>query len=251
MAALTWVRLSRRFTSFIRQKELPNLEAWLDFEATRQPAYTFFILSCAIPAGIGTFGGLTVFVAWLAGNKGTPLILGSVATILLAAITWFIFFRIYQSVSPQQRKLRKLVSQFTSQYASLSNMIVGENSINEEFANLLDRAAAVYHACTSPTAANQLDYPAQITNVMEESMIKLLEVAVLRDKESEKIALSWAEPLVTELETVHKTLIEKHQQPLNYNSNDPLTNLRSIRAELESHQAAEQELDQHINNSEA
>lgn len=249
MAALSWVRVSRRFTSFIRQKELPNLEAWLDAEARRQPAYTYFILSCAIPAGIGIFGFGTVFVSWITGNTGIPIIIGTAVTIILAAITWFIFFRLHQSVSPLQRQLRKLVAQFTARYASFSNMIVGENPMSEEFANLIDRAAAIYNSCSSPTFANHRDFSPQVVIAMEKAMIKLIEVAVLNDKDAENQALAWAAPLVDELELVHQALINKSQELPESDTTDPLANLRSIRIDIESQHAAEKELDHHISDS--
>ena len=180
MASLSWLRLTRRLTGIVRQEELTNLEGLIDLEAERQPAYNLFILSCAIPAGIGVFGGLSVFVAWIAGNSGLPLILGSALTAVLAAGAWFIFYRLHQSVSPTKRNIRKLVMKFSEKYQKFGNVFLGENSLNQDFGMILDEAAGIYLRHSS----EETESPTKAVRAIDEAMIKLLEVANQKETEA-------------------------------------------------------------------
>lgn len=247
MATLSWVRLTRRLTGLVRQPELPNLEKLIDREATRQPAYNYFILSCAIPAGIATFGGLTTFVAWLAGNTGLPIALGAGLTALLSAGAWFTFYRLYQAVPPAQRHLRKLISKFSERYASFGNIILGEQILSDQFATLLDEVVGIYLPYSSPEGNAFTETPAKAVSAIEDAMSKLMEVALLKDHDAQDRALTWAQPMLEELRLLNQSLIEQHTVTTHrLGIEDPLARLREARSELETGNAALQELDQHL-----
>lgn len=244
MPALSWLRLARRQNNLVRQQELPNLEKLLDEEAARQPTYNLFVLSCAIPAGIGTFGMGSVFVAWISGNTGLPLILGTAATAILAAAAWFTFYKLYTSIPPTKKKLRDLTLKFTKKYTSFGNVFIGENQLPEAYATLLDEAAAIYQTHT----ASDVNTPQNIVEAMEQALSKLLETALLPDPEAQNRALSWAEPLLAELRRLHNS-IQEANNTAHLPQEDPLANLRNIRQELESNQAALKELNNDLEQS--
>ena len=249
MGALTWVRISRRLPGVVRQRELANLEALIDAEEGRQPTRNLFILSCAIPAGIGTFGGLSVFVAWISGNKGLPLALGTAFTAVLAAGAWFIFYRLYRAVPPSKRRLRDLVLKFTRQYASVGNIVLGEGSLSDPFATVLDEAAGIYLQQSSVDDDSLTGAPAKAMVALEEAMSKLLEVALLKDQVAQNQALTWTQPLLEEMRLLNQSLAE-HAMTVKHNEfADPLASLREARAELETSTTAIQELGQHIRTS--
>ncbi len=240
MPVLSWVRVARRVNGLIRQPELPNLEALIDLERDRQPYYNYFILSCAIPAGIGTFGGLSVFAAWLSGNKGLPLILGTTATVILSFATWLIFFRLYKSVPASKQKLRKLISKFAPKYASFGNMIAVDPVLSDDFGRLLDEAAGIYlrHFAKDEGSATKA------VRAMDEAMTRLMEVAVTQDRHSQDQALIWAEPMVEELRLLD-TSLTAHALAAQRTYDDPLSALREARVDLESAQSALNELSDH------
>lgn len=242
MASLSWLRLTRNLTGLVRQQELTNLEALIDLEAERQPAYNFFILSCAIPAGIGIFGGGSVFVAWLAGNTGLPLILGSALTVALAAGAWFTFFRLYQSVAPAKRELRRLIMKLSEKYQKLGNIFLGEGSLSPEFAKLLDEAAGIYLRHSSDAT----EAPDKATKAIDDAMTKLLEVALLKETEAQNLALTWAQPMLEEMRMLDKSLTQNALASKQLDLSDPLANLREARAELETSNTAIQELEDHL-----
>ncbi|QYK54330.1 MAG: hypothetical protein KF824_05380 [Fimbriimonadaceae bacterium] len=247
MARLSWVRLTRRLTGLVRQPELTNLEKLIDREATRQPAYNYFILSCAIPAGIATIGGLSVFVAWIAGNTGLPLAWGAALTVLLSAGAWFTFFRLYQAVPPAQRHLRKLISKFSERYASFGNIILGEQILSDQFATLLDEVVGIYLPYSSPDRTPFTEAPSKALNAIEDAMSKLMEVALLKDHDAQDRALTWAQPMLEELRLLNQSLIEQQTvTPRSLGLEDPLAQLREARSELETGNAAIQELDHHL-----
>jgi hypothetical protein len=242
MGVLSWVRLARQVPGVVRQAELPNLEALIDAESGRQPSYNYFVLSCAIPAGIATFGGFSVFVAWLSGNTGLPLILGTALTAILTAGAWFIFYRLYTSVPPSRRHLRGLILKFGKQYGSFGNIMLGEQSMPQDFATLLDEAAGIYlrHGAAEGSAS------AKAVAAIEDSMARLMEVAVLKDPQAQTRAMSWAEPLLVELRLLDQSLLEHAKLAERQALADPLANLREARVELETSNTAAEELEQHL-----
>jgi hypothetical protein len=246
MGALSWVRLSRRLPGVVRQRELINLEALIDAEEGRQPTRDLFILSCAIPAGIGTFGGLSVFFAWVSGNKGLPLLLGTALTVMLAAGAWFTFFRLYRAVPPSKRRLRDLILKFSHRYASFGNIILGERSLSDEFATVLDEAAKIYlqHRFAEESSLTRATDKAM--RAIEEAMSKLLEVALLKDQVAQIQALTWTQPIVEEMRLLDQSLAEYAMTSGRDRIADPLAGLREARAELDTHITATHELDQHI-----
>jgi|GEM_PF-1323061 len=246
MGALSWVRLSRRLPGVVRQRELVNLEALIDVEEGRQPTRNLFILSCAIPAGIGTFGGFTVFVAWLTGNKGLNLLLGTALTVLLAAGAWFIFYRLYRAVPPSQRRLRDLLSKFTKRYSSFGNIILGEGALSNQFAPLLDEAAEIYLKYRTVAENPLTNAPDKAMRAIEDAMSKLLEVALMKDQVAQDQALTWTQPILAEMRLLDRSLAEHALTTSANEIHDPLARLREARAELDTSTAAIQELDQHI-----
>jgi hypothetical protein len=230
----------------VRQRELPNLEALIDAEAGRQPTRNLFILSCAIPAGIATFGGLTVFVAWLAGNKGLPLLLGTALTAVLTAGAWFIFYRLYRAVPPSTRHLRDLISKFSKRYGSFGNIILGEQALSDPFAALLDEAAGIYlrHAHEADNQGNEVS--AKAVRALEDAMTRLMEVAMLKDQAAQNMAMASAMPILQELRLLDRSLTEHSLLAKREGLADPLARLRDVRAELETSNSAIQELDQHL-----
>jgi FtsZ-binding cell division protein ZapB len=246
MGALSWVRLLRRVPGAVRQQEFANLEAMIEAEAGRQPTRNLFVLSCAIPAGVATFGGASVFVAWLAGNTGLPLALGAGATAVLTASTWYAFFRLYRAVPASTRHLRDLIFRFSRQYGSFGNIVLGEQRISGGFAALLDEAAGIYSWHGFGTAPAS-EAEAKVRQAIETAMTKLLEVALQKDQDAQNQALSWAQPLVDELRRVDRSLQERVLVSRRENRlDDPLAELRAARIELETDNEAVRELDQHL-----
>ena len=245
MGALSWVRLTRRVPGVVRQRELANLEAMIDAEASRQPTRNLFVLSCAIPAGIATFGGASVFVAWLAGNTGLPLAVGAGATALLTAGAWFTFYRLYRSVPASTRYLRDLITKFSKRYGSFGNIFLGEHSLSAPFEGLLDEAAGIYLRQCFATS-DHTEAEGRVSQAIESAMTKLMEVAIRKDQEAQNHALAWAQPLLEELRRVDRSLLERAMTANRENLADPLTSLRAARIELETGNAAVQELDQHL-----
>ncbi len=246
MGAMYWVRLSRRLTGAVRQRELANLEALIDAEENREPARNLFILSCAIPAGIATFGGLSVFAAWVTGNRGLPLLIGSVATAVLAAAAWFIFYRLYRAIPPAQRHLRDLILKFGQGYTSFGNVVSGDMALSEPFATLLDEAAGIYMRHCSAKADSQSEPSSKAMKAIEEAMTKLMEVAVQKEHAVHNRALTWAQPMLEELRLLDQSLLEHAIAADREAFADPLANLRGARAELETGKMAAEELDQHL-----
>jgi len=242
MGVLSWVRLARQVPGVVRQAALPDLEALIDAESGRQPSYNYFVLSCAIPAGIATFGGFSVFVAWLSGNSGLPLILGTALTAILTAAAWFIFYRLYTSVPPSRRHLRGLILKFGKQYGSFGNIMLGEQSMPQNFATLLDEAAGIYlrHGAAEGSAS------AKTVGAIEDAMARLMEIAVLRDPQAQSRAMSRAEPLLVELRLLDQSLLEHVKLAERQALADPLANLREARVELETSNTAAEELEQHL-----
>ena len=246
MGAMYWVRLSRRLPGVVRQRELANLEALIDAEENREPARNLFILSCAIPAGIATFGGLSVFAAWVMGNKGLPLILGSAATVVLSAAAWFIFYRLYRAIPPAQRHLRDLILKFGQRYTSFGNVVSGDMCLAEPFATLLDEAAGIYLRHCSVKDSNASEPSTKAMRAIEEAMIKLMEVAVQTEHAAHNRALAWGQPMLEELRLLDQSLLEHASAVDREAFADPLANLRGARAELETGAKAAEELDQHL-----
>jgi hypothetical protein len=245
MGALSWVRLTRRVPGVVRQRELANLEAMIDAEAGRQPTRNLFVLSCAIPAGVATFGGASVFIAWLAGNTGAPLALGTGATAVLTGAAWFLFYRLYRAVPESTRHLRDLNFKFSRRYGSFGNIILGEQPLSDRFATLLDEAAGIYlRHCFAP--AQGTDAEARVVKAIESAMTKLMEVANQSDQEAQNHALSWAQPILNELRLVDRSLLERALTTKGQDLNDPLASLRAARTELDTGNAAVRELDQHL-----
>jgi len=243
MGALSWVRLARRVPGVVRQHELANLEALIDAEEGRQPASTWFILACAVPGVIGSIGFLSVFGAWVAGNRGLPLILGTALTATLATTAWFIFYRLFRAIPPSKRRLRDLILKFGRQYAGFGNIVLGEKAISEEFGTLLDEAAGVYLRYCS--AAGSTDVPAKAEKAIEDAMSKLMEVAV-KDQAAQSLALAWARPTLDELRLLNQSLTEHSMKAELTDLADPLAGLREARAEIDTSNQAAQELDQHL-----
>ncbi len=246
MPALSWVRFSRRVPGVVRQRELENLEALIDAEAGRQPTRNHFVLSCAIPAGIATFGGLTVFVAWLAGNTGMPLILGTALTVGLSAAAWFIFYRLYRSVPESTRRLRDLILKFSKHYASFGNMILGEQSLSDPFAAVLDEASGIYLRHVNNASNQSSEVSKKAIRAIEDALTRLLEVAVQKDRDAQNLALASAQPMLEELRRLDQSLTEHALHADRHGLADPLASLREVRAELETSNTAIQELDQHL-----
>lgn len=246
MASLSWVRLTRRVTGIVQQNELPNLEALIDAEAERQPTRTYFILSCAIPASIATFGGLSVFLAWISGNSGLTLLPGSIATVLLSAAAWYIFFRLYRSVPKSLRYLRDLIAKFSEKYASFGNIVLGEQSLSPQFAPILDEAAGIYLKHSFDGRKSNAATPEKAHKALEEAMTKLMETALLKEIEAQNLALTWAEPMLVEMRKLDQTLTENALRSHRLAPADPLANLREAREELETNNTAISELEEHL-----
>ena len=243
MGALSWVRLARRVPGVVRQQELANLEALMEAEAGRQPTRNLFVLSCAIPAGIATFGMGSVFMAWLSGQTGLPLALGTGLTAALSAGAWFTFYRLYRAVPPATRKLRDQISRLSRQYGSFGNIFLGESAMSVPFAARLDEAAGIYlrHGFGRVTPATEASVSA-----IESAMAKLLEVAMGRDRDAQNLALAWADPILEEMRRLDRSLVEHALAAKSEGATDPLASLRSARAELETANSARQELDRHL-----
>ena len=246
MGALSWVRLSRRVPGVVRQRELVDLERLIDAEMGRQPARNLFILSCAIPAGIGAFGGLSVFVAWLSGNKGLPLALGGVLTVILAAGAWFTFFRLYRAIPPSKRRLRDLILRFSRRYASFGNIILGEQPLSDEYAALLDEAAGLYLRHSDDENLPLSGAPVKAVRAFEQAMSKLMEVALLEDQGAQAQAISWAQPILDGMRSLDQSLTEHALSSRRGELAEPLARLAEARAELETGTHAIQELEQHL-----
>lgn len=246
MPALSWLRLSRRVPGVVRQRELANLEALIDAEAGHEPTRNLFILSCAVPAGIGTFGGLSVFVAWITGNTGLPLVLGSLLTAVLAAGAWFIFFRLYRSIPPSRRYLRDLILKLSKRYTSFGNIVLGENCLSDQFSALLDEAAEIYleHCFTQETRLTGAQ--ALAVEAIESAMAKLMEAAVHKDRNAQAKSMEWAQPLLVEMRMLGQSLAQSTQSPTQEDKSNPLARLQEARANLETIATAHEELDQHI-----
>ena len=230
----------------MRQRELINLEALIDAEEGRQPSHNLFILSCAIPAGIGTCGGLSVFFAWVSGNKGLPLVLGTLATAILAAGAWFTFYRLYRAVPPSKRRLRDLILKFSKRYASFGNVILGEGSLSEPFATVLDEAAKIYLRHSLAEGNSLTGAPDKAMRAMEDAMSKLLEVGLLKDRVPQEQSLTWTQPILEEMRLLDQSLAEYALTASRGGFSDPLASLREARAELDTSTTAIQELEQHI-----
>ncbi len=246
MPALSWVRFARRVTGLVRQRELPNLESLIDAESERQPFHNLFILSCAIPAGIATFGFGSVFVAWLAGNGGLPLLLGSALTVALSAAAWFIFYRLYKSIPPSRMRLRKLIMKLTPRYGSFGNIIGGVQVLSDDFGALLDEASGIYLRHCSNDSAQQDDAPDKAVRAIEEAMARLMEVAVSKDRHAQDQALVWAEPILAELRLLDASLKAHAITAKMSEADDPLAGLRDARVELEATTTAMNELSDHV-----
>lgn len=246
MPVLSWLRLSRRVPGVVRQRELANLEALIDSEAGHEPSRNLFILSCAIPAGIGTFGGLSVFVAWITGNTGLPLVLGSLLTAALAAGAWFIFYRLYRSIPPARRHLRDQILKFSKRYTSFGNIVLGEQCLSDEFSALLDEAAEIYLVHCFSQETRLTGAQAIAVEAIESAMSKLMEVAVLKDRTAQTKSMDWAQPLLVEMRMLGQSLARHSQSALDSDASSPLSRLREARANLETISAAHEELDQHI-----
>ncbi|MBS1722100.1 MAG: hypothetical protein JSS66_03725 [Armatimonadetes bacterium] len=246
MPRLSWVRFARRMSGLVKQPELPNIESLIDRESDQQPSRNYFVLSCAIPAGIATFGFGSVFVAWLAGNTGLPLVLGSVLTAVLAGAAWYLFFRLYKSVSESRRRLRDAVLKFAPRYAGFGNVVAGEHVLTEEYAALLDEAAGLYlrHAGTVAEPATT-----KALRAIEEAMGKLMEVAASKDRQAQVQALDWANPVLDELRLLSRSLDEHARASKVMEQDDPVAGLRQVRAELDGTSEALQELHDHVQNS--
>lgn len=248
MGALSWVRLSRRLPGVVRQREFVNLEALIDAESDRAPARTFFILSCAIPAGIATFGGLSVFAAWVSGVRGLPLLLGSGGTVILSACAWYIFYRLYRNIPPAKRRLRDLILKFSERYASFGNIILGEPAVPDAFAEILDEVAGIYLRYCTEGVSPLSGAPDKAVSAIEDAMSRLMEVAVLKEQGPQIQALLWAKPLVEELRLLDQTLTEHALTAKAHGLTDPIARLRDARTDLETNISAIQELDQHVSN---
>jgi hypothetical protein len=246
MPALSWVRLTRRIPGLVRQRELANLEALIDVEEGRQPTRNLFVLSCAIPAGIAIFGGMSVFFAWIAGNKGLPLALGTALTVILAAGAWLTFFTLYRSVPPSKRRLRELIFKLSRRYASFGNIVLGEKLLSDPFATLLDEAAGIYLRYDSGAVNPTTDAPAKAMTAIEEAMSKLLEAALLIDRVAQDKALSWAQPILEEMRLLDQSLAEHALSVESDDMIDPLAGLRAVRVEVETRTTAIQELNQEL-----
>lgn len=248
MPALSWIRFARRVPGLVRQSELPNLEALIDSESARQPNLNYYILACAIPAGIAICGGFSVFFAWISGNRGLPLALGSALTVALAAGAWFIFYRLYKSVPASRQKLRKLITKFSPRYASFGNIFAGEHVLSEQFASLLDEAAGIYLRHCSVETSQSNDAPKNAVRAIEEAMTRLMEEAVNRDHPAQEQALVWAQPILEELRLLNSSLESHAIASKRSDVTDPLARLRNARSELETTTTAMQELSDHISN---
>lgn len=246
MGSLSWVRLARRVPGVVRQREFANLETLIEVEASRQPARNLFILCCAIPAWIGTFGGLSVFVAWIAGNKGLPLLLGTLLTAVLATGAWVIFYRLYQAIPPAKRHLRDMITKFSQRYGSFGNIILGERPLSDQFVTLLDDGAGIYLKYCSEKDNSSTEARTKAINAIEAGMSKLMEVALLKDMAVQDEAVAWAKPLVEEMRLLNQTLVEHALASQRSELADPLAKLKDARADLQSSTAAIHELDQHL-----
>lgn len=245
MGALSWVRFARRVNGLVRQSELTNLETLIETEAERQPNSNYFVLACAIPAGIAIFGGGSVFVAWLSGNYGLPLLLGSILTAFLAIGAWYVFFRLYKSVPPSRIQLRKQVMKFLPRYCSLGNILGGESVMTEQFSALIDEAAGIYLKHCSDSLSHLGDAPTKAVRAIEESMSRLMEVALSKDRRSQEQAMVWALPMLVELRSLDLTLDHHSNLARKNEIDDPLAGLRDARSELEQVQTALSELQDH------
>ena len=246
MPTLSWVRFARRVPGLVRQRELPHIEALIDLESDRQPSRQYFELSCAVPAVIATFGGLSVFFAWVNGNTGLSLVLGTALTVVLSGAAWLVFFRLYKSNLPSSQQLRKSILKFSPRYASFSNIVGVEHVLTDEFAPLLDEAAGLYHRHCSDDRKQMGEAHAKAVRAIEESLAKLMEAAVSQDHRAQIQALVWAEPLLEELRLLGRTLEAHALASKRTDLNDPLAGIRDARAELEGTASAIEELRVHV-----
>lgn len=241
MATLSWVRYARRLTGAVRQSELPHLEALIDAETGRQPYYNYYILACSIPAGIGIFGMGAVFVAWISGHKGLPLLLGTMSTAVLAVAAWFIFYRLSKAVPPSKMRLRKLIQKFTPMYGGLGNIMGAERVLSDEFGAILDEAAGIYmrRVDDDPT-------PERAVLAIEEAMSRLMEVALTKDHRAQQEAMTWAQPLLAEMRLLDESLLARANSARAIALDDPLLGLREARIEIEATTSAVNELSEEI-----
>lgn len=242
MAALSWIRACRNVTGIVRQRELVHFEALMDAEAGRQPAYNLFILSCAIPACIATFGGLSVFGAWISGANSNSLILGTAFTLLLAAGAWITFFRLYRASSRSRRHLRDLIAKITKRYASFGNIFLGERQLSEQFENILDEASCIYMRHADVAMAPRSMASDTTVRAIEESLSRLFEAA-LGSHPSQVQAVSWAEPLLNELRLLDQSIQKNSAARMGSGFSDPMESLRAARADIEVSTQAIQEIE--------
>ncbi len=172
--------------------------------------------------------------------------LGTLATAILAAGAWFTFYRLYRAVPPSKRRLRDLILKFSKRYASFGNVILGEGSLSEPFATVLDEAAKIYLQHSLAEGNPLTGAPDKAMRAMEDAMSKLLEVGLLKDRVAQEQSLTWTQPILEEMRLLDQSLAEYALTARQGGFSDPLSSLREARAELDTSTTAIQELEQHI-----
>jgi hypothetical protein len=124
--------------------------------------------------------------------------------------------------------------------------VLGEQCLLDEFSALLDEAAEVYLVHCFNQDARLTGAQAVAVEAIESAMSKLMEVALLKDRNAQTKSMDWAQPLLVEMRMLGRSLAQHSQSALDSDASSPLSRLREARANLETISAAHEELDQHI-----
>ncbi|HLK14684.1 MAG TPA: hypothetical protein VKT78_07750 [Fimbriimonadaceae bacterium] len=245
---MTWFRIARRVAGGSALPEHAALETLIQAEGEK-PHNDYRIAAYVVPAVVATLTGLVGLIVVVEnGWRNWPVFLPCAA---LAAGLWALFYHLDRRIPESLRKVRRLSDRIGHRYAKFTSLVGVQPAISPRVAEVLDEAAAIYlkHRPLTVKGSRKIDAGpfGRARQALEDAMGRMLELAEPDTPLAQEVALDqgWALPLLQEMRTAAMTLdqFEGSLESGGLDRNDPLSNLREARRELQGIEAALGELE--------
>lgn len=234
--------------------ELPHLESLIESHSGR-PHEVYRVLKFAVPLAIVAFGVASIGFAMVSRVGPVQIVVGALATALLAGVSGQIFHRLDQGISQDSRRLRKQADKLLARHLSIGNLVGAEPVLHPKVGEILDEAAAIYLKHNQADRPNDTSPYAQARQkacrALEAAMARLMELAepVGATLQERLLAAGWAEPVLEEMRALDRALDEvtrRESVQEMVQTDSAIGALQDARLSLQGFQSAVQELEEHI-----
>lgn len=247
MGGPTWLRMARKAVGLESLPEHRALETLLVQEG-KEPHNDFRIAAWVVPPIVVAVLGIPAFL--IASDVGGPAWLLTLPAVLVPAGLWSLFFYLDRRIPEPLRRIRSLSDAIRKRYLRIGSLVGDQPVVSPRVAEALDVAAAIYLRNRPPSTVrgrtNQSGPGERTREALEAAMLRLLELLSPEAPIEQEAVFDqgWAIPLIAEMEAAAHSLdrLSNGLSALEA-AHDPLANLRDARIELQSIEAAVNELD--------